>query len=71
MKMLKQALNLLNASYYILTFNIPCHMRGFDWYHTYQDVTGLRDTCQRANMLCVFCFAFKLVRHWALWKSEA
>ena len=45
-------------------------MRDFDWCHTYQDVTGLRDTCQRANMLCFFSlFLKKLVRYWALWKS--
>ena len=35
----------------------------------YPDVTGLCDTCHRATMLFVYV-VFKLVRHWALWKSD-
>ena len=50
MKMLKQALNLLNISYYVLTFKYS-----MSYERTYQDVTGLFETCQRVNMFLFVC----------------
>ena len=36
--------------YIFLLLNILYHLNDFDGKHTLQDVTGLRDTCQRAYM---------------------